>query len=221
MLLDMVANTCPELRIRFSTSNPQDMTMQVIETMAKYDNICKHIHLPVQSGSNKVLKLMNRGYNRERYLDLIDNIKEIIPNCSISMDIITGFCSEKEEDHKETLSLMDYVKYDFGYMFKYSERPNTPAARMQDNVTEKTKQKRLTEIIKKQQEHAFLRMKEKIGKTLEVLIEGVSKRSNKHFYGRTTYNSVVIFEKKGYKPGDYVMVKIEDCTSATLKGKII
>ncbi len=220
-LLEKVAKIDPRLRIRFSTSNPQDMSIDVIETIKKHKNICKYIHLPLQSGSSKILKLMNRGYNRQEYIELIDNIKQRIPDCAISMDIIAGFCSENENDHQETLSLMDYVKYDFGYMFKYSERPNTPAARMQDNVTEKTKQKRLAEIIEKQQEHAFLRMKEKIGKTLEVLIEGVSKRSNKHFYGRTTYNSVVIFEKKGYKPGDYVMVKIEDCTSATLKGKII
>ncbi len=220
-LLEKVAKIDPRLRIRFSTSNPQDMSIDVIETIKKHKNICKYIHLPLQSGSSKILKLMNRGYNRQEYIELIDNIKQRIPDCAISMDIIAGFCSENENDHQETLSLMDYVKYDFGYMFKYSERPNTPAARMQDNVTEKTKQKRLTEIIEKQQEHAFLRMKEKIGKTLEVLIEGVSKRSNKHFYGRTTYNSVVIFEKKEYKPGDYVMVKIEDCTSATLKGKII
>ncbi len=220
-LLEKVAKIDPRLRIRFSTSNPQDMSIDVIETIKKYKNICKYIHLPVQSGSSKILKLMNRGYNRQEYIELINNIKKRIPDCAISMDIIAGFCSENENDHQETLSLMDYVKYDFGYMFKYSERPNTPAARMQDNVPEQTKQKRLTEIIAKQQEHAFLRMKEKIGKTLEVLIEGVSKRSNKHFYGRTTYNSVVIFEKKGYKPGDYVMVKIEDCTSATLKGKII
>ena len=220
-LLDQVAQINPLLRIRFSTSNPQDMGMDVIDTITKHDNICKYIHLPVQSGSSKVLKLMNRGYTKEEYIKLIDNIKERIPNCAISMDMIVGFCSETEEDHQQTLALMDYVKYDFGYMFKYSERPNTPAARMEDDITEETKQRRLAEIIEKQQAHSFLHMKEKVGKTLEVLIEGVSKKSNQHFYGRTTYNSAVIFEKGKHKLGDYVMVKIEDCTSATLKGKVI
>ncbi|MDA0681755.1 MAG: tRNA (N6-isopentenyl adenosine(37)-C2)-methylthiotransferase MiaB [Bacteroidetes bacterium] len=220
-LLDQVAQINPLLRIRFSTSNPQDMCMDVIDTITKHDNICKYIHLPVQSGSSKVLKLMNRGYTKEEYIKLIDNIKERIPNCAISMDMIVGFCSETEEDHQQTLALMDYVKYDFGYMFKYSERPNTPAARMEDDIPEETKQRRLAEIIEKQQAHSFLHMKEKVGKTLEVLIEGVSKKSNQHFYGRTTYNSAVIFEKGKHKLGDYVMVKIEDCTSATLKGKVI
>ena len=220
-LLDQVAQINPLLRIRFSTSNPQDMGMDVIDTITKHDNICKYIHLPVQSGSSKVLKLMNRGYTKEEYIKLIDNIKERIPNCAISMDMIVGFCSETEEDHQQTLALMDYVKYDFGYMFKYSERPNTPAARMEDDIPEETKQRRLAEIIEKQQAHSFLHMKEKVGKTLEVLIEGVSKKSNQHFYGRTTYNSAVIFEKGKHKLGDYVMVKIEDCTSATLKGKVI
>tara|TARA_Y100000385_G_scaffold54463_2_gene51899 strand:+ start:415 stop:1866 length:1452 start_codon:yes stop_codon:yes gene_type:complete len=221
ILLDMVANTCPELRIRFSTSNPQDISKEVIETMIKYDNICKHIHLPVQSGSSKVLKLMNRGYNRKRYLDLIDNIKEIIPNCSISMDIITGFCSETEEDHMETLSLMDYVKYEFGYMFKYSERPNTPAARLKDDIPEEIKQKRLSEIIAKQMKHSLLRNQEKLGSTYEVLVEGTSKKSDDFLYGRTTYNSVVVFPKENHNIGDFVMVKINECTSATLKGKSI
>ena len=220
-LLDQVAQINPLLRIRFSTSNPQDMGMDVIDTITKHDNICKYIHLPVQSGSSRVLKLMNRGYTKEEYIKLIDNIKERIPNCAISMDMIVGFCSETEEDHQQTLALMDYVKYDFGYMFKYSERPNTPAARMEDDIPEKIKQRRLAEIIEKQQAHSFLHMKEKVGKTLEVLIEGFSKKSNKHFYGRTTYNSAVIFEKGKHKLGDYVMVKIEDCTSATLKGKVI
>ena len=220
-LLDQVAQINPFLRIRFSTSNPQDMGMDVIDTITKHDNICKYIHLPVQSGSSRVLKLMNRGYTKEEYIKLIDNIKERIPNCAISMDMIVGFCSETEEDHQQTLALMDYVKYDFGYMFKYSERPNTPAARMEDDIPEKIKQRRLAEIIEKQQAHSFLHMKEKVGKTLEVLIEGVSKKSNQHFYGRTTYNSAVIFEKGKHKLGDYVMVKIEDCTSATLKGKVI
>ena len=220
-LLDKVAQIDPLLRIRFSTSNPQDMSSEVIEIIAKYNNICKYIHLPVQSGSNKLLNLMKRGYNREQYLRLIKNIKTRIPDCAISMDMIVGFCTETEKDHQATLSLMDYVKYDFGYMFKYSERPNTPAARMKDDVPPEIKQRRLTEVIQKQQEHSLKNMREKIGKTLEVLIEGISKKSNKHFYGRTTYNSTVIFEKEKSKIGDYVMVKIEDCTSATLKGRII
>jgi tRNA-2-methylthio-N6-dimethylallyladenosine synthase len=193
----------------------------VIDTMAKHNNICNYIHLPVQSGSSRILELMNRGYNREKYFKLIDNIKYRIPDCAISMDMIIGFCTETEQDHKETLSLMDYVKYDFGYMFKYSVRPNTPASRLEDNVPEDVKQRRLSEIIKKQQAHSLLHMQEKLGKTYEVLIEGISKKSKQHFYGRTTYNSAVVFEKGNYKLGDYVMVKIDDCTSATLKGTII
>ena len=164
---------------------------------------------------------MNRGYNREKYLQLIDDIKQRIPDCSISMDMIIGFCSETEQEHQETLSLMDKVKYDFGYMFKYSVRPNTPAARMKDDIPENTKQRRLSEIINKQQAHSLKHMKEKVGNAYEVLIEGISKKSTQHFYGRTTYNSTVIFEKRNHKLGDYVMVKIEDCTSATLKGKVI
>ena len=220
-LLEKVAKINPLLRVRFSTSNPQDMSIDVIDMISKYNNICKYIHLPVQSGSDKILKLMKRGYNRSEYIKLIDNIKKRIPDCAISMDMISGFCSENENDHQKTLSLMDYVKYDFGYMFKYSERPNTSAARMKDNVSDTTKQRRLSEIIAKQQSHSFLHMNDKIGQTLEVLIEGVSKKSNQHFFGRTTYNSTVVFEKKDKKIGDYVMVKIENCTSATLQGKII
>ena len=220
-LLDKVAQVNPKLRIRFSTSNPQDMGGDVIDTMAKHNNICNYIHLPVQSGSSRILELMNRGYNREKYFKLIDNIKYRIPDCAISMDMIIGFCTETEQDHKETLSLMDYVKYDFGYMFKYSVRPNTPASRLEDDVPEDIKQRRLSEIIKKQQAHSLLHMQEKLGKTYEVLIEGISKKSKQHFYGRTTYNSAVVFEKGDHKLGDYVMVKIDDCTSATLKGTVI
>ena len=220
-LLELVAQINPDLRVRFSTSNPQDMTIDVIQKIAKYENICNYIHLPVQSGSSRILKLMKRGYTRKEYLNLIDNIKNVIPDCAISMDIITGFCSEKEEDHKDTLSLMDYVKYDFGYMFKYSERPNTPAARMDDDVNKAVKQKRLVEIIEKQTKHSLINMKNKIGKTLKVLIEGVSKKSKNDFYGRTTHNATVVFKKENHNVGEYVMVKIEDCTSATLKGKIV
>ena len=220
-LLEKVAQISPQLRVRFSTSNPQDMTTDVLKKIAKYENICNYIHLPVQSGSSRILKLMKRGYDRKRYIHLIDNIKKIIPDCAISMDIITGFCSEKEEDHIETLSLMDYVKYDFGYMFKYSERPNTPAARLDDDVDETVKQRRLVEIIEKQTNHSLMNMKKKLGKTLKVLIEGISKKSNDEFYGRTTHNATVVFKKNNYNIGEYVMVKIEDCTSATLKGTII
>ena len=220
-LLDKVAEVDPRLRIRFSTSNPQDMGVDVINTIVKHNNICNYIHLPVQSGSSRILDLMNRGYDREKYFKLIDNIKRRIPDCAISMDMIIGFCTETEQDHQETLSLMDYVKYDFGYMFKYSVRPNTPASRLEDNVPEDVKQRRLSEIIKKQQAHSLLHMQEKIGKTYEVLIEGISKKSEQDFYGRTTYNSAVVFEKGDHKLGDYVMVKIDDCTSATLKGTVI
>ena len=221
MLLDNVAKDCPKMRIRFSTSNPQDMTEDVIKTMGKHKNICNYIHLPVQSGSSRILEVMKRGYNREEYIKLIDNIKNIIPDCAISMDMIAGFCTETEEDHQETLSLMDYVKYDFGYMFNYSVRPNTPAARMEDDVAKDVKQRRLSEIIEKQMGHSLLRNEEKIGGTYEVLVEGVSKKSEEKLFGRTTYNSVVVFPKENYKKGDFVMVKIEDCTAATLIGKTI
>jgi len=220
-LLDKVAQVNPKLRIRFSTSNPQDMGIDVIETVAKHNNICNYIHLPVQSGSSRILALMNRGYDRKKYITLIDNIKRRIPDCAISMDIITGFCSETKEDHQQTLSLMDIVKYDYGYMFKYSERPNTPAQRkMKDDISPELKQQRLAEIIDKQQEHSLLHMQEKVGNTYEVLIEGISKKSENYFYGRTTHNAAVVFEKENSNLGDYVMVKINDCTSATLKGKI-
>ena len=220
-LLEKVAKIDKKLRIRFSTSNPQDMTEEVIDTIAKYNNICKYIHLPLQSGSSKILKLMNRGYNREKYIQLIDLIKNKIPNCAISMDMITGFCSETEKDHNDTLSLMDYVKYNFGYMFKYSQRPNTPASRMNDDVNETTKQRRLKEIIEKQQKHSLHHMKKMIGEKVEVLIEGVSKKSDKDFYGRSTHNATVIFNKKHHKIGEYVTVKIKKCTSATLIGDTI
>ena len=220
-LLDKVAQVNHKLRIRFSTSNPQDMGLEVIDTMSKHTNICDHIHLPVQSGSSRILKLMNRGYDREKYFKLIDDIKQKIPDCAISMDMIIGFCSETEEDHKETISLMNYVSYDFGYMYKYSVRPNTPASRMEDDVPKELKQIRLAEIIENQLAHSLVHMKNKLGKTFEVLIEGYSKKSDQHFYGRTSHNSAVIFEKGNHKLGDYVMVKIDDCTSATLKGKVI
>ena len=221
-LLEMVAHVNNKLRIRFSTSNPQDMTDDVIEIMAKYDNICNYIHLPVQSGSSRILKLMNRGYNREEYIALVDRIKNKIPDCAISMDMITGFCTENDDDHNDTISLMKYVKYDYGYMFKYSERPNTAAEKkFEDDVPEEIKQKRLVEVINLQQKQSLENNKKRLNKTYEVLIEGLSKRSKNHYYGRTTHNCVVVFEKSSHKVGDYVNVIINDCTAGTLKGKII
>lgn len=221
-LMEMVAKVGPELRIRFSTSNPQDMTDDVLHIMAKHDNICNYIHLPVQSGSNHILKKMNRGYTKEEYLQRIEKIHEILPDCAFSMDMISGFCTESDIDHKDTLGLMDKVIFDFGYMFKYSERPNTPAQRKwKDNVPEEIKQKRLTEIIEKQMAHSLLRNKETIGKTYEVLIEGTSKKSAEKLYGRTRQNKVVVFAKNKHKKGTYVKVQIQDCTAATLKGKVI
>ena len=221
-LLEMVAQVNNKLRIRFSTSNPQDMTDDVIEIMAKYDNICNYIHLPVQSGSSRILKLMNRGYNREEYIALVDRIKNKIPDCAISMDMITGFCTENDDDHNDTISLMKYVKYDYGYMFKYSERPNTAAEKkFEDDVPEEIKQKRLVEVINLQQKQSLENNKKRLNKTYEVLIEGLSKRSKNHYYGRTTHNCVVVFEKSSHEVGDYVNVIINDCTAGTLKGKII
>ena len=221
-LLEKVALVSPEIRIRFSTSHPQDMTDQVLKTMAKYENICDYIHLPVQSGNSRILKLMNRGYTREWYMERVDTIKRIIPGCAISQDIISSFCSETEEEHKDTLSLMDYVKFDYGFMFKYSERPNTKAARkFEDDVPEEIKSRRLTEIIEKQRAHSMMHNQSRVGKTYKVLVEGLSKRSDKHLFGRTTHNTVAVFPKKQYKPGDYVMVKITDCNSATLIGESV
>ncbi|MEE2954327.1 MAG: tRNA (N6-isopentenyl adenosine(37)-C2)-methylthiotransferase MiaB [Bacteroidota bacterium] len=221
-LLELVAKVDPKLRIRFSTSNPQDMTDEVLHTIAKYDNICKYIHLPVQSGSSRILKLMNRGYSREEYIELIDRINKIVPECGISMDIIAGFCSETKKDHEATLSLMDYVKYDFGYMFNYSERPNTNAAKkLTDDVPKRIKQKRLSEIIEKQMKHSLFNNRKRIGNEYEVLIESFSKKSEENLYGRTTHNTPVVFPKNNYKFGDYVNVKITNCTATTLIGEAI
>ncbi len=221
-LLEMVATAQPKMRIRFSTSNPQDMTLDVIDTMAKFENICKYIHLPVQSGSDRILKEMNRLHTRQEYFTLIDNIKARIPDCAISQDMITGFPTETEEDHQDTLSLMEYVKYDFGFMFAYSERPGTLAARkLEDDIPEDIKKRRLTEIINLQQEHALYRTQQHVGKVEEVLIEGTSKKSDAHWMGRNTQNTVVVFPKENYKVGDFVNVKINDCTSATLLGEAV
>lgn len=219
-LLELCAKRFPKMRFRFSTSNPQDFTLDVIETMAKYDNICKHIHLPVQSGSNRILKEMNRLHTREEYFGLIDTIRKHIPDCAISQDMITGFPTETEQDHQDTLSLMRYVKYNFGYMFAYSERPGTLAERkMEDDVPEDVKQRRLTEIVNLQQEHSKYQTEQFLHKTVEVLIEKPSKKSDAFWSGRNSQNSVVVFPKEAYNIGDFVNVKITDCTSATLIGE--
>ncbi|MDE3742853.1 tRNA (N6-isopentenyl adenosine(37)-C2)-methylthiotransferase MiaB [Maribacter polysaccharolyticus] len=218
-LLDMVAQAQPKMRIRFSTSNPQDMNLEVIKTMARHENICKHIHLPVQSGSNRILKEMNRQHTIEEYYELIDNIKEIIPDCAISHDMISGFPTETEEDHKATLAVLDYVKYDYGYMFSYSERPGTMAARkMEDDVPNAVKQRRLAEIIALQRDHCLYRTKNFVGKEQEILIEGTSKKDEGMWMGRNSQNVVAVFPKENYKLGDFVNVKFNDCTSATLIG---
>jgi tRNA-2-methylthio-N6-dimethylallyladenosine synthase len=221
-LLELCAKAQPKMRIRFSTSNPQDMTMDVVETMAKYENICNYIHLPVQSGSNRILKEMNRQHTREEYFELIDNIRKMIPDCGISQDMITGFPTETEEDHQDTLSLMEHVKYDFGYMFAYSERPGTLAERkMDDDVPHLTKKRRLAEIVALQQKHSQYRTEQFLGKTVEVLIEKSSKKSDAHWSGRNPQSTVVVFPKEHYKIGDFVNVKINDCTSATLIGEAV
>ena len=221
-LLDLCANSQPKMRFRFSTSNPQDMSIDVIKTMAKYENICNYIHLPVQSGSNRILKAMNRQHTREDYFKLIDNIKTYLPDCAISHDLICGFPSETEQDHKDTLSLMAYVRYSFGYMFSYSERPGTMAARkLKDDIPEKIKKRRLQEVVDLQQKHSLERTQEFLGQFTEVLIEKSSKKSEAEWAGRNPQNTMVVFPKEHYDIGDYVMVKIEDCTSATLKGKAI
>ncbi|MGB5653524.1 MAG: tRNA (N6-isopentenyl adenosine(37)-C2)-methylthiotransferase MiaB [Robiginitalea sp.] len=221
-LLDRVARAQPGMRIRFSTSNPQDMTLDVIDTMALHPNICNYIHLPVQSGSDTILKAMNRLHTREEYFELIKGIRQRIPNCGISHDMISGFPGETEADHQQTLSLMEYVKYDFGFMFAYSERPGTLAARkLEDDVPEAVKKRRLTEIIGLQQKHSLYRNRNYIGQTTEVLIEGDSKKSEAHWMGRNSQNTVVVFPKEHYKKGEFVHVKIEQCTSATLLGHAV
>lgn len=221
-LLDRCATLFPKMRFRFSTSNPQDMHIEVIEIMAKHHNICKYIHLPVQSGSTRILKEMNRQHTREEYLTLIDKIYKIIPEMSLSQDMIAGFPTETEEDHQDTLSLMEYCKYDFGFMFAYSERPGTLAARkMEDDVPEEVKKRRLNEIIDLQQKLGLQRTKRFLGQTVEVLIEKDSKRSDLHWSGRNSQNTVVVFPKENYKPGEFVNVKITDCTAATLIGEAV
>ena len=221
-LMEMVALVSPFLRVRFSTSHPKDMTNDVLEMMAKYENICSYIHLPVQSGHTDVLYRMNRGYSREWYLERIAAIKSIIPGCAISTDIITGFCGETAQEHEATLSLMDIVQYDFAYMFKYSERPKTLAERRyKDDVPEEVKGQRLNEIIEKQLAHSLASNQRMVGTIQKVLIEGNSKRSAEHLCGRTGSNAMVVFPKENQEKGNYVQVRITDCTSATLLGEIV
>ena len=222
-LLELVALINPELRVRFSTSHPKDITDEVLHTINKYENICNYIHLPVQSGNSRILEMMNRTYDRDWYINRIDAIRRIITDCAISTDVITGFCTETDEEHNDTVSMMDYVKYDFAYMFKYSERPGTLAAkRYTDDIPEEIKQNRLQQIVAKQQEYSFYRMQARIGKVEKVLIEGYSKKSDKDYCGRSDQNAMVIFPVgENYKPGQYVNVLIERSTSATLIGKVV
>ena len=220
-LMEKVAGISPQLRIRFSTSHPKDMTDEVLKVIARFENICNYIHLPVQSGNTDVLDRMNRSYTREWYLGRIDAIRRIIPDCAISTDIISGFCDETDEEHQDTISLMKEVKWDFSYMYKYSERPKTLAERrFEDNVPDKVKGERLTEIINLQQEHSLEANKRHIGKIQKVLIEGRSKRSEDHLVGRNDHNVKVVFPKGNLFKGEYVMVKITDCTAATLLGEV-
>ena len=221
-LMEMVALVSPQLRVRFSTSHPKDMTDDVLQIMAKYENICPYIHLPVQSGHTDVLARMNRGYSREWYLDRIHAIRKYMPDCAISTDIITGFCGETDEEHQDTISLMKEVQFDFAYMFKYSERPKTLAERrFEDDVPDPVKGTRLNEIIELQLQHSRLSNEKQIGNTVKVLVEGFSKRSEEHLCGRNGQNAMVVFPKQNYEKGQYVMVKISDCTSATLMGEAI
>jgi tRNA-2-methylthio-N6-dimethylallyladenosine synthase len=221
-LLDSVASIDTALRVRYTTSNPKDMTDEVLQVMAKHPNICKYIHLPVQSGNTDVLDRMNRGYSREQYMDRIHAIKKYMPDCAISTDIITGFCGETDAEHQDTISLMKEVGFDYAYMFNYSERPNTLAQRKyKDDVPEEMKSKRLQEIIQLQTSLSLASNQQDMGKTFEVLVEGVSKKSDQELYGRNSQNKVIVFPKEQAKSGEYVMVKVHACTSATLLGTIV
>jgi tRNA-2-methylthio-N6-dimethylallyladenosine synthase len=222
-LLELVANISPGLRVRFSTSHPKDITDEVLHTMARYENICKYIHLPVQSGSTRILQLMNRTYTKEWYMAKVDRIRELLPDCGISSDFITGFCTEEEQDHQETLAIMEYSRYDFSYMFFYSERPGTLAERRyKDDIPLDVKKRRLQEIVDMQNRLSFESNKRDLGKTFKVLIEGDSKKNDTEWKGRTSHNKVFVFPKGDHelKKGDYVMVKAMDCTQGTLLGEI-
>lgn len=219
-LLELVARSVPKMRIRFSTSNPHDMLENVLKVISHYPNICSHLHLPLQSGSTRVLELMNRRYSREKYVSLIRKIRKIIPDCAISHDIIAGFSGELEEDHKQTLSLMEYVRYDFGYMFLYSLRTGTKAEKsLFDDIPEEIKKRRLQEIIFLQKKHSSECLQAQIGNLQEVLIEGESRKSKMYWYGRNSQNAVVVFPKESYNKGDFVKVRVKTCTSATLIGR--
>ena len=219
MLMEKVALISPLLRVRFSTSHPKDITDEVLHTIVKYTNICNYIHLPVQSGSTRVLQLMNRTYTREWYIAKIDRIKELIPDCGLSTDMITGFCTETEEEHQESLSLMRYCQYDLAYMYFYSERPGTLAARrFKDDIPEDIKKRRLHEMVALHRLQTLASMQKDVGKTFKVLVEGFSKRSEADLYGRNDQNKVVVFPKGEFKKGDYVLVKIKSCTAGTLIG---
>jgi len=221
-LLEKVAQVHPDLRVRFSTSHPKDMTDEVLHTMARHENICKYVHLPVQSGNSRVLELMNRGYTREWYLERIASIKKIIPDCGISTDTISGFCSETEEEHQDTITLMEEVVYDFAFMFMYSERPKTLAERKYaDDIPEEIKKRRLNEILAMQQKNSAKKTQAAVGKIHKVLIEGVSKKSDEMLMGRNTQNTVVVFPKGNLKKGQYVNVLVNKCTSTTLIGEVV
>jgi tRNA-2-methylthio-N6-dimethylallyladenosine synthase len=221
-LLEKAALISPLLRVRFSTSHPKDITDEVLFTIVKYENVCNYIHLPVQSGSTRLLDLMNRTYTREWYIDKVNRIKELIPDCGISTDLIAGFCTETEEDHQDSLSLMEYCKYDLAYMYFYSERPGTLAARKYaDDIPLETKKRRLQELVALHRIHSLESMKRDVGKTFKVLIEGPSKKNEDEYYGRNDQNKVVVFPKLNFKKGEYAMVKIHDCTAGTLLGKAL
>ena len=222
-LLEKVASIHPDLRVRFSTSHPKDITDEVLYTIKKYDNICNYIHLPAQSGSSRILELMNRTYSREWYLERIHKIREVLgEDCGVSHDMIAGFCTETEEDHQQTLSLMDEVVFDYGYMFFYSERPGTPAAKnMKDDVSLEDKKRRVNEIIDKQRQHSAIKNQMSVGKVFRVLIEGESKKSKSDFAGRNDQSKVIVFPRKTYSKGDYVNVLVNSCTSGTLIGEIV
>lgn len=223
MLLERVALISPQLRVRFSTSHPKDITDEVLHTMARHENICRYIHLPVQSGSSRLLQLMNRTYTREWYMAKVDRIREVMPDCGISSDVIAGFCTETEEDHQDTLSIMEYSKYDFSYMYFYSERPGTLAARrFEDDIPEAVKKRRLQEIVDLQGRLSRESNLRDLGKSFKVLIEGESKKSDQQWMGRTSHNKVVVFPKAGdLNAGDYAWVKVSECTQATLLGELI
>jgi tRNA-2-methylthio-N6-dimethylallyladenosine synthase len=219
-LMEEVALISPLLRVRFSTSHPKDITDEVLHTIAKYDNICNYIHLPVQSGSSRILQMMNRTYSREWYIAKVDRIRELIPDCGISTDMITGFCTETEEDHQKSLSLMEYCKYDLAYLYFYSERPGTLAARrFEDDVPLDIKKRRLQELVDLYRIHSLRAMQKEVGKTFKVLVEGISKKSEDELFGRTDQNKVVVFPKGNLKKGEYVDVHITSCTAGTLLGK--